>query len=97
MTNQGDILDYSDRLFEVGFEVADHKGKAQRIIRSHCNFGFPEPVQSGRTYTVVIPMQIIPEVIRSLSEANIAVYGITRRFWKDVDSRNASPAASPMA
>ncbi|WP_272699648.1 hypothetical protein [Desulfovibrio sp. Fe33] len=83
MTNQGDILDYSDRLFEVGFEVADYKENALRIIRSHCNFGFPEPEKSDRTYTVIIPMQIIPEVIRSLCEANIAVYGITRRFRED--------------
>lgn len=65
--------DYSDAKISVSFTVADQK-KAKEIVERLGFAGEVDEMKNG--FVVSISVQQIPEIVRALSEKNIAVYGI---------------------
>ena len=75
----GTPKDYTDDLYLVYFEVAEHEGKAKRILEDFLGENRKGIIQThAHGYLVEIAMQCIPEIVRSLANKNIAVYQVIR-------------------
>ncbi|USD37293.1 MULTISPECIES: hypothetical protein [Ferrimonas] len=76
---QGTPKDYSSDLYRVTFEVAESNGAAKTILT---DFLGPEHsrklIALPHGYQCELPMQCIPELVRNLTMANIAVYQVIR-------------------
>lgn len=70
---KGTPFDYSDDKVNVYFEVAD-KLSAREVLEGIQYIG--ELNESKYGFEVIIAIQQIPEVIRSLSKRNIAIYAV---------------------
>ena len=79
MIKLGTPKDYSVHMYIVYFELGDWEGIALDILTSfvgdshsknilHLEFG----------YELAMPIQCIPEIVRLLSQKNIAIYQIVR-------------------
>lgn len=75
----GTPLDYSEALYRVYFEVVDPCGDAKKII---ADFVGPENAEKmvvlPHGYETISAIQNVPEIVRLLSKANIAVYQAVR-------------------
>lgn len=84
----GTPKDYSDVLQRVYFEVGEFEGIARSAIirflteraRDHAAFDFDASLLKQRPhgYEVDLPIQLVPEVVRALAAANVAVYQVIR-------------------
>lgn len=70
---KGTPFDYSEDTVPVYFEIAD-KQSTKEIMEDMCFIDNIKDLQYG--FEVKIARQQIPEVIRSLSENNIAIYAV---------------------
>lgn len=70
---KGTPFDYSDDKITVYFEIAD-KQSVRRIMEDISFIDNIEDLEYG--FEVKIAIQQIPEVIRSLSQKNIAIYAV---------------------
>lgn len=75
----GTLRDYSEDMYKVYFEIGEWEKVGLNVLTSfvgdthskhilHLEFG----------YELAIPIQCIPEVVRLLSQKNIAIYQIVR-------------------
>jgi hypothetical protein len=73
-------LDYSEHLYRYYLETVDADGTADRVLR-----GFLGPRHAERLHRLahgfefVAPIQCAPDLIRLLTQENIAVYQLVRR------------------
>ena len=75
----GTPRDYTDDLYRYYFEVGEVDGRAERIIRHFLG----EARAAGlhrltHGYELVAPLQVAPDLVRLLAQANIAVYQVVR-------------------
>lgn len=80
--------DYSDTLYRVYVEVGEWESAARDAITvflvarsaDHPAFHFvPEALRArDHGYELDLPMQLIPEVVRALAAANVAIYQVQR-------------------
>ncbi|GAD79487.1 hypothetical protein [Vibrio ezurae] len=81
--NNGTPQDYSDDLYLVYFEVAHaqetSQGATLEVLTSFLNDKSADQiVHLEHGYQMAMPMQTIPDVVRHLTEKNIAVYQVRR-------------------
>lgn len=79
MMSNGTPKDYSEDLYKFYFEVGEYQGVALGIFESfvgQVQSGYISPVEFG--YELAIPIQSVPDLVRSLCEENIAIYQIVR-------------------
>ena len=84
----GTPLDYTSDMYRVYFEVREHDSLVLKILTEFLG----EEKASGITalphgYELELPIQVIPEVVKVLSQNNIAVYQVVRyaktnRTWE---------------
>ena len=76
----GTPLDYSEDLYEFFLETVDVDGTAERVLRS-----FLGPRHAKRLHRLAhgfefaAPIQCAPDLIRLLTQENIAVYQLVRQ------------------
>lgn len=81
--------DYTDALHRVYFEVGEHEGFVKDVItqflfsRVECEAALqrslPMHTETASGYEVVLPVQLIPELVRELVERNVAVFQVIHR------------------
>ncbi|MEZ8782313.1 hypothetical protein AB6D77_06645 [Vibrio splendidus] len=79
----GTPRDYSEDMYNVYFEVGEWEGTALSILES---FVGQSPSTSTSTsishlefgYELAMPIQCVPDLVRLLTEKNIAIYQIVR-------------------
>ena len=75
----GTPLDYTNDVYRVYFEVPDATHEAKIIISSFLGQERSEKIVTlAHGYEVELPIQCIPDVVRLLTHANIAVYQVVR-------------------
>ncbi len=84
----GTPLDYTSDMYKVYFEVREHDGIVLKLLTELLG----EEKASGiitlaHGYELELPIQVIPEVVKVLSQNNIAVhqvvrYAKTNRTWE---------------
>ena len=75
----GTPLDYTSDVYRVYFELHDRDGSAKQIIADFLGSQrAQEVVTLAQGYEVALPIQCVPEVVRLLAAANIAVYQVVR-------------------
>lgn len=80
----GTIKDYSEDMYKVYFEVGEYEESALTVLMAVVGERHSDKVVSlEHGYEVELPIQCIPEVVRLLSEENIAIYQIVRRERTD--------------
>jgi hypothetical protein len=73
-------LDYSEELYTFYIETVDADGTAECVLRS-----FLGPLHARRLHRLahgfefVSPIQCVPDLIRLLTQQNIAVYQVVRQ------------------
>jgi hypothetical protein len=76
----GTPLDYSEDLYEFYVEIVDIDGTAERVLR---DFLGPRHAKRLRRlahgFEFAAPIQCAPDLIRLLTQQNIAVYQLVRR------------------
>jgi len=76
----GTPRDYSEDLYRVYFEVGEYEDMALKVL---LEFLTEEGIRSLNKqafgYDVLLPIQVVPEVVRALITANIAVYQVVRQ------------------
>ena len=76
----GTPLDYSEALYRFYLEILDVDGTAERVLRS---FLGPRHAKRLRRlphgFEFVAPIQCVPDLIRLLTQENIAVYQLVRQ------------------
>ena len=77
---RGTPFDYYDDKHSVYFEVADKKNTLEVLQ----NIDFVDIIEDEKYgFTVHIAIQQIPEIVRELESANIAIYGVERNNFFD--------------
>lgn len=75
----GTPRDYTSGLYRVYFEVGEFKNSANKILKE---FLGPDACGSitelTHGYEVELPIQCVPDIVRELVQANIAVYQVVR-------------------
>ena len=75
----GTPLDYTTDLYRFYFEVSKHDDAAKKIILKYIG---PEKSESlielTHGYEVELAIQCVPDIVRELANANIAVYQVVR-------------------
>ena len=75
----GTPRDYTSDMYRFYFEVGEHAGKARNIIT---NFLGEERAKTlialPHGYEMDLPIQCVPDLLRDLVQANIAVYQVVR-------------------
>jgi len=75
----GTPRDYSSDIYRVYCEVADPHGIAGKIIADFIGVPKAESVITlAHGYETELPIQCVPEIVRLLGAANIAVYQVVR-------------------
>ena len=75
----GTPLDYTSDVYRVYFEVNDHAGKALKVLSDFLGEAKAKQIfKLTHGYDVDLPIQSVPDVVRLLSEENIAVYQVVR-------------------
>jgi hypothetical protein len=75
----GTPRDYSSDLYRVYFEVGEFKNSARKILREFLGGDASGSMtELAHGYEVELPIQCVPDILRQLVEANIAVYQIVR-------------------
>ncbi len=75
----GAPLDYTGDVYRVYFEVRDTNGECKKIISSFLGQQKAEKIVTlTHGYEVELPIQCVPEVVRLIAHANMAVYQVVR-------------------
>jgi hypothetical protein len=75
----GTPLDYGADAYRVYFEVRDPTGMARQIIDDFLGGERAKQVLVlAHGYEMELPIQCVPEIVRLLAAANIAVYQVVR-------------------
>lgn len=75
----GTPKNYSEDMYKVYFEVEEREGIALDILKSFVGHSHSRHIlhlESG--YELAMPIQCIPDVVRLLSQKDIAIYQIIR-------------------
>ena len=82
----GTPLDYTDDVYRVYFEMPDSTHEGKKIISEFIGEARAEKIITlTHGYEVELPIQCVPDVVRLLSLANLAVYQVVR--YAKTDSR----------
>ena len=75
----GTPLDYTSDVYRVYFEILDSRNEGKRIISDFIGRVRSEKIVTlTHGYEVELPIQCVPDVVRLLISANIAVYQVVR-------------------
>jgi hypothetical protein len=75
----GTPLDYTSDVYRVYFEVREHEGVVKEIISDFLGAERAEKIQTlTHGYEMELPIQCIPDIVRLLTNKNIAVYQVVR-------------------
>ena len=75
----GTPRDYTDDLYRVYFEVDEFENSVKRILNKFLGTDDPDKIiKLAHGYEVELPIQCVPDIVRELSQANIAVYQVIR-------------------
>lgn len=75
----GTPLDYTSDVYRVYFEVREHEGMVKEIISDFLGAERAKKVATlAHGYEIELPIQCIPEVVKLLTDRNIAVYQVVR-------------------
>ena len=75
----GTPKDYTDDLYLVYFEVGEHQGTAKSLLEAYLGDERKGTIQTlPHGYIVEIALQCTPDIVKRLTEANIAVYQVNR-------------------
>jgi hypothetical protein len=76
----GTPLDYSEDLYAFYLETVDVDGTAERLLRSFLGPRHAARVQRlAHGFRFAAPIQCAPDLIRLLTQANVAVYQLVRQ------------------
>jgi hypothetical protein len=76
----GTPLDYSEDLYEFYVETVDLDGTAERLLKSFLGPRHGARVQRlAHGFRFAAPIQCAPDLIRLLTQANVAVYQLVRQ------------------
>lgn len=76
----GTPMDYSEDLYQIYFEVGEYEDMALKVLLEFLNEeGIRRLNKKAFGYEVLLPIQVVPEVLRALVAANIAVYQVVRQ------------------
>ena len=75
----GTPLDYTSDVYRVYFEILDSSNEGKRIISDFIGRERSEKIITlAYGYEIELPIQCVPDVVRLLTNANIAVYQVVR-------------------
>ncbi len=75
----GTPLDYTSDVYKVYFEVREYEGMVLKILSEFLGENKASSINTlPHGYELELPIQVIPEVVRLLSQNNIAVYQVVR-------------------
>ena len=75
----GTPRDYTGDLYRVYFEVGEFENSAQKILSKYLGTDDPDKIiKLAHGYEVELPIQCVPDIVRELAQANIAVYQVIR-------------------
>jgi len=75
----GTPLDYTSDMYKVYFEVREHDGLVLKILTEFLGEEKAANITTlSHGYELELPIQVIPEVVRLLSQNNIGVYQVVR-------------------
>lgn len=75
----GTPKDYSEDMYKIFFELGEWEGIALDILTSFVGNSHSKHIlQLEFGYELAMPIQCVPEVIKLLSQKNIAIYQIVR-------------------
>ena len=75
----GTPLDYTNDVYRVYFEVPDSTHEGRKIIAAFIGQERAENIVTlAHGYEIELPIQCVPDVVRLLTHANIAVYQVVR-------------------
>ena len=76
----GTPRDYSDRRHSFYFELADPEGLPSVVLKEWLGPArFAQVVRQPHGFQIEMPIQEVPDVIRRLVTANVAIYQVARR------------------
>ena len=76
----GTPLDYSEELYRFYLETVDVDGTAERVLRSFLGPRHEKRVRRlAHGFEFAAPIQCAPDLIRLLTQENIAVYQLVRQ------------------
>ncbi len=71
--------DYTPDLYRVYFEVGEFKNTAKNILSKFLETDDPDKIiELANGFEVELPIQCVPDTVRELAQANIAVYQVIR-------------------
>ena len=80
----GTPLDYTEDLYRFYFEIIDTNGVAERALNSFLGSEHAKRLHRLRHgFEMDLPIQSVPDLIRSLSGENIAIYQVVRHAKVD--------------
>ena len=72
-------LDYTNDIYRVYFEVPDSTHEGRKIIAAFIGQERAEKIVTlAHGYEIELPIQCVPDLVRLLTHANIAVYQVVR-------------------
>ncbi len=75
----GTPLDYTSDIYKVYFEVRENDGLVLKILTEFLGDKKASGIHAlAHGYELELPIQVIPEVVRLLSQNNIGVYQVVR-------------------
>ena len=75
----GTLRDYSEDMYKVYFEIGEFEQEGLNALTSFVgDFHSKHILHLEFGYELAMPIQCIPEVVRLLSQKNIAIYQIVR-------------------
>ena len=75
----GTPLDYTSDVYRVYFEVADSTHAGKNILSAFLGQEPSEKIVTlAHGYEIELPIQCVPDVVRLLTNANIAIYQVVR-------------------
>jgi hypothetical protein len=75
----GTPKDYTHDLYQVYFEVGEHQGKAKKILEDYLGEERKGTIQTlTHGYIVEMALQCTPDVVKRLTDENIAIYQVNR-------------------
>ncbi|MEP4149440.1 MAG: hypothetical protein ABJL54_19625 [Halioglobus sp.] len=78
-TEIGTPLDYTEDLYRFYLEVRDTDGQVERLLRDFVGSTQAEQLQRlTHGFELTLPIQCVPDIVRLLTNENIAIYQIVR-------------------
>lgn len=75
----GTLRDYSEDMYKIYFEIGEYQKVGLRVLSAFVGELHSKHIlQLEFGYEVTMPIQCIPEIVRLLTQENIAIYQIVR-------------------